>query len=627
MLRFPPLLLLLVLAPSLAVAGPRAPALGAGDVDTRGYGWLFASEQPMARTGATFSDWSLTLLLDEIETMERRLEFTLELDRPTASRSVPTSIPLLVIDVSLGEWCEGSALGVDVAEVKALPGFAHMGSPKTCSIAVPEMLQRKGGTLSGSIVAHRPRVERVEDRFAYALPVQPLAHPADRLELAVEYGTEHPPRVRPDGWKLDLGRSVVGEDRERIDVALEGVNPLPLGAGVLTVVGRVPTVLVDSGEDWDDVAATHSAFYDAAARAEGAVIPLAGAVFAQPDASSAALEAVIRALDGTKLDVAGGAGGTWRLPVSAISTVEAGSGTAADRAALLVSLLRTADHRAEILLLSSAPIPVGPDEPLPLLDTTLVVVRKGAPDGGDLYVDPTKGSLWLGSLPETLLGRDALLLSRSGARWVQTPSAPPRRKWTLNALERTDGDFDVTVRGELSGGPAARMREWLVAGRPDEQRPGAELGWLGGDWARVLEPRFHSPDGARLIVRAAGVVPREMALPDGHLASPETPHAAPVSELTRWPYPRDAEPLAIELLESWTFRGILSGPRPPPGDKVTPFWSVSTEGAWSGPVFTRRTSLQFGARELPRDAAVEVDRFAAFVQRLLSEVLAPTSAP
>ncbi|MCO4773128.1 MAG: hypothetical protein KDA24_24045 [Deltaproteobacteria bacterium] len=625
----PLLLLLLALAPTLASAAPRngAPALSAEEVDARGYGWLFADKQPMARTGATFQTWSMTLVLDEIETLERRFDFALVFDRPSELRPTPTSVPIVVIDDSLGEWCEAKVSGLEVTLGDAMPGFDHLGAPKTCSVTVPEGLLKRGGVLRGSLVAHRPRVERVEDRFAYALPIQPLAHGADRVELAVEYSAETPPRVRPQGWSVELGRQVVVGDRERIDVALLGVNPLPVGAGVRTVVGRVPTVLIDSGEGWDDVAAIHAAFYDSAARAEGAVIPLAGAVFAQPDVPSAAMEAVIRALDGTKLNPEGGTGGAWRLPVSAISTVEDGSGTAADRAALLVSLLRTADVKAEILLLSSAPIPVGPDEPLPLLNRTLVVVPKGAPDGGDLYVDPTKGSLWLGSLPESLLGRDALLLSRSGARWVRTPESPPRRNWVLNASERVDGDFDVTVRGELSGGPAARMREWLVAGRTEDSRPAADLAWLGGSWAESLEPRFHSPDGARLVVRAQGVVPREVALPDGKLAPPRTPPAAPEPELQRWPYARDAEPLAVELLESWTFRGILSGPPPPPGDKVTPFWSVASEGAWSGPVFTRRSALRFTARELPRDAAVEVDRFSVFVGRLLADVLAPGAAP
>jgi hypothetical protein len=621
------LFLLSVLLPTAAFAAREAPALGAADIDTRGYGWLFASEQPMPRSGGTFTEWSLTLKLDEIETLELQLQFALVLDRPTDDRPVPTSVPLLVIDRSLGEWCEGNALGGQVVEAPALPGFEHLGIPSTCVVPVPEALLKRGGTLRGTIVAHRPRVERVEDRFAYALPIQPLVHGAERLEIAVEYSTQAPPRIRPHGWRVELGRQVVGEERERVRVAIEGVNPLPVGAGVVTVVGRVPTLLVDSGEDWDDVASTHSAFYDAAARAEGAVIPLAGAVFAQPDVPSAALEAVIRALDGTKLDESGGGGGAWRLPVSALSTVEDGAGTAADRAALLVALLRTADVKAEVLLLSSASIPVGPDEPLPLLNHTLVVVPKGSPDGGDLYVDPTKGSLWFGSLPESLLGRDALLLSRGGARWVRTPDTPPSRNWTLNATERADGDFDVRLRGELSGGPAARMREWLVAGKPPADRPARDLGWIGGAWADVLAPRFHSPDGARLVVRADGVVPRDVALPEGKLAAPVTPAAAPEPELDRWPYPRDAEPLAVELLESWTFQGMLSGPPPPPGDKVTPFWTVSSEGAWSGPTFTRRSRLRFVARELPRDAAVEVDRFAAFVRRLLSDVLAPDSAP
>ena len=624
------LFFLLLLVPTLALAAPKGgdvPALSVDEVEARGYGWLFSDRQPMGRTGATFQTWSLTLVLDEIETLERRFTFALDLDRPTETRPVPQRVPVVVIDDSLGEWCEAKVSGLDVVMDEGLPGFEHLGTPKTCYVVVPEGLRKRGGMLRGALTAHRPRVERVEDRYAYALPVQPLAHAAERVELTVEYDAGLPPRVRPQGWSVELGRQVLSPERERTGVALLGVNPLPLGAGVSTVVGRVPTVFVDSGEGWDDVAQIHAAFYGGAARTEGDVIPLAGAVFAQPDVPSAAMEAVIRALDGTKFDAQGGAGGAWRLPVSAVSTVEDGSGTAADRAALLIALLRTADVKAEILLLSSSPIPVGPDEPLPLLNCTLVVIPKGAPDGSDLYVDPTKGSLWLGSLPESLLGRDALLLSRTGARWVRTPEDPPRRKWTLNASERADGDFDVIVRGELSGGPAARMREWLVAGKSADDRPALDLAWLGGQWAEALEPRFHSPDGARLIVRANGVVPRGVALPGGKLAAPATPAAAPEPELTRWPYARDADPLAVELLESWTFRGILSGPPPPPGDRVTPFWSVASEGAWSGPVFTRRSTLRFTARELPRDAAVEVDRFSSFVGRLLADVQAPGASP
>lgn len=622
--RYAPLLLLLLAAP--AIGAPKLPALEPDEVDARAYGWLFAAERPMERTGGWYESWSQTLVLDELETLERHLEFRLRLDAVELADGERRTVPLFMLDASLGEWCEAKVPGLEVVIVDPEPGFEHLGVPRTCAAVVPEPTASKGGLLAGTVVAHRPRVERVEDRFAYALPLQPMAHGADRIDHTIVYDPESPPRVRTDRWTAQLGRQVEGA-RERLHVGLEGVNPLPLGPGVATVVRRVPTLLVDSGADWDEVAAVHAAFYDSAARAEGAVIPLAGAVYAQPDAPSAAMEAVIRALDGTKLDPADGAGGAWRLPVSAVSTVEAGQGTAADRAALLVSLLRTADVKAEVLLLSSAPIRVGPDELLPLLNTTLVVVPKGAPDGGDLYIDPRKGSLWLGSLPENLLDRDALLLSKTGARWVRTPPGPPRRAWTLNAAEQPDGDFEVVLRGELSGGPAARMREWLVAGKPDDGRPSADLAWLGGAWAQDLTPKFHSPDGIRLIVRASGVVPRERALPDGKLASPLLPAAAPPEGFSRWPYVRDASPLGIELLESWTFRGMFSGPPLPPGDKVTPFWAVESEGAWSGPVFTRRSNLRFSARELPRDAAVEADRFSAFVDTLLGEVLAPSARP
>ena len=613
----------LVVCSQTAGAASRAPALTSEDVDTQGYKYLFSDQEPPPRSGGVFEDWSLLLRTDELESFERRLTFRLVLERPETP--YPETLPLLVLDASLGDWCDSKDL--DVRETEPPPGFQHLGVPKGCAVVLPENARSYGGTVAGEVTIHRPRVERVEDRFAFSLPIQPLVHRADRVELAVEYPADEAPRIRSHRWDVELGRQVLPRDRERQDVALLGVNPLPLGEGVGTIIGRVPTLLLDSGEGWGDVATTHSVFYDNAARAEGAVIPLAGAVYAQPDVPSAAQEAVIRALDGIELDPSGGTGGAWRLPVSAVSTVEDGRGTAADRAALLVSLLRTADVRAEVLLVSSASVEVEPDEPLPVLDTTLVVVPKGAPDGSDLYVDPSKGSLWLGSLSEELLGRDALLVSRAGARWVRTPDVPPRRNWTLNATEREDGDFDVTVRGELSGAPAARMRQWLVQGRPEESRPDSELAWLGGAWAEAMEPRFHSPDGVRVVVRAKGVLPRDTALPEGHLAAPELPVAAAAPAFERWPYARDARPLRLEVLESWTFRGNLSGPPAPPGDKVTPFWTVSSEGDWSGPVFTRRTQVDFTARELPRNAAVEADRYQSFLARLLGEVEAPPPPP
>jgi len=622
-LRFLLLLLSVALA-TPALAAPAPPALTVDDVDTQGYRWMFGSQQPVPATGAAFKTWRSTLVLDEIETIDLTVAFDLRVARPKSTSRAEPSFPLLVIDASVGTWCDGH--GVQVEEVAAPAGFEHLGEPRACVVTLPETTYRRGGTLIGSVVAHTPRQEYVEDRFAMALPVQPLVHPAERVEMAVEYTVADNPRIRADHWGVELGRQVLDKDRERIFVALEDVAPVPLAGGASSIVGRVPTLLVDSGESWDEVATFHSVFYDNAARAKGAVLRMAGAVFAQPDVPSAAVEAVIQALDGTELDTSGGSGGAWRLPLPALATAEEGKGTAADRAALLVALLRTADVKAEVLLLSGSSVPVGPDEPLPMLDTTLVVVPNGAADGRDLYVDPSRGSLWLGSLPEELLDRDALLLSRSGARWARTPSAVPGRSWTLNASERTDGAFDISIRGELTGAPAARLREWLVAGRDDAGFPAPDLAWVTG-WSEDLTPRFHSPDGTRLIVRATGTVPRERAVPGGFLTGPVVPVVAPDVGVSRWPYPRDARRLDFELLESWTFRGLLSGPVLPPGNKVTPFCSVESEGAWSGPVLTRRSLIKFSARQLPRDASVEVERFDEFLARMLGEVKAPAKSP
>jgi hypothetical protein len=149
------------------------------------------------------------------------------------------------------------------------------------------------------------------------------------------------------------------------------------------------------------------------------------------------------------------------------------------------------------------------------------------------------------------------------------------------------------------------------------------LAWLG-DWFELLEVTVEEQGGDRLALSATGEVPIERVLRDGRLPAPRLPAPAPLSaDRPSWPYARDALPLDIDLLESWTFRSRRSGGAPPEGRKLTPFWEVDSLGTWSGPLFSRRTRVRFTGRILAPAAAVEVERFVDFHTQVLGGVTAP----
>ncbi len=617
MRRLTCLLCLLLALPALvpvAEAARRGPR-----VETPGYRHLFYRgtdhEVPRAES------WSETVVLDAEETIERHVRFRVILLQTLAEGD---GIPVTVIDAGMGDICES-----DRGEVKEEPldsGFGHLGVPVLCRWLPPANERRAGSEVEAHVVVHRPRLARLDHRFAMLLPVQPLWARAASFEFAVEHGPGQRPHVRPHGWSIELNIKELGRGRYRTFFELESVERLPLRPGVGTLSGRVPAIAVTSGETWDNLALDHKAFFDAAARARGDAIPLAGRVLAQPDVLASVLEATRLALDTIEFDPSGGRGGGWQLPRRASDTAAEGAGTAADRAALLVAMLRAAEIRAEIVLASRSAHRVAPgDPPLALLNQTLVFL----PDvhleegGGPLFIDPSRSAAWLGALDESLIGRDALMLGDRGARWLRLPADPPRQNWTLNAREAADARIDLQVAGVLSGAPAARVREWEAAGRP-VGAPERDLAWLHGAWRQELELTIEEEAGGRVAVSATGQLPLDAVLVDRYLPVPGLPAAASADESGQsWPFARDTLPLEVDLLESWTFRSRHSGGAPPEGQKLTPFWEVDSLGSWSGPLFSRRTRLRFDGAVLAPAAATEVERFVDFCARVLGGVTAP----
>ncbi len=548
-----------------------------------------------------------TVVLDAEEAIERHVRLVVPqgMDR----------VPVTVIDRALGDECEASTNG-SVELTPQSSGFGHLGDPWRCDL-VPD------GPGEAHVVVYRPRLPRLDHRFAILVPIQPVGVAAGKLIIEVEHGAGQEPRVAAHGWTAELSRVPLADGRVRDFLELEGVAALPLPPGIDTISGRAPALAVTSGEPWDALVLDHRAFFDSASRARDEAVVLAARVLSQPDVLSQVEEAARIALDEIEFDPSGGRGGGWQLPRRASQTAADGIGTTADRAALLVAMLRAVEIRAEIVLASRSHHRVAPAEPLALLNQTLVLL----PDvslsetSGPLFIDPSRSSHWLGALDEPLLGRDAVQLGPRGARWLRLPGDAPGRSWTLNVRQRTEG-FEVEVAGILQGAPAARIRSWDAAGRPDASRPTSDLAWLAA-WPS-LPIELEELGAGALNVTAAGRLTRDEVLTDGRLPVPALPRPSPASDGRKnWPYARDALRMKADLLESWAFL------RPPPGgggpvrQKVTPFWEVDSFGSWSGLLFNRRTRLEFTGDLLAPAAATEADRFVEFVDETLGGVAAP----
>jgi hypothetical protein len=571
----------------------------------------------------------VTVNLDAEEAIERRIDFRF-VAGPDAS-VVPTELQLAVVDGARGDLCEELELGPG-ADPSLLPtgltqrpfegrGFEHLGRPEVCAVS----LTGQPGIWEAALVITRPPVSRLGHRFAMLFAVQPMAAPAEKLTFQVEHGPLQEPQILPVGWDVEIRRQPIDGRRIRAFFEMDRVRPLPL-MEVATISGRVPAIAITSGEDWATLAHEHHAFFEAAARAKGAVIPLAGRVLGQATPLQSVREAMRLALDEITLDDSGGRGGGWQLPRRASETVELAEGTAADRAALLIALLRGAEIRAEVVLANRSAHRVSPTEPLALLNQTLVVVPdvEIEPGSGPLFLDPSRGSAWLGALTDDLLGRAGVLLSSSGARWIRLPSTLPRQQWTLNVRELPGDVLAWTLEGLLAGGPAARVREWDQGGRPEADAPASDLAWLAlAGWSQS-EMVIEDAAGGRVAVSSVGQASRSVLLTNGSLPVPILPAPSPpVPEDTAWPYSRDARTHRVDLLESWVFLGTVSGGAVQDAKRTTPFWQGDVLSSWSGPVFNRRSQLRFTKNQLAASAAIEVERYGHFVAGSLGGVVAP----
>ncbi len=567
------------------------------------------SEAPSARPGRRGApplehrQYTVSVVLDGDEGFEATHDFELW----AAPRvSIPTWLSVAVLDRSLGDRCDVLSGDGDLEArlVDAPSGFDHLGDPAICEVGpVPPRSNR----LDARVLVARPPQPQMGDATVWTQPVQLFSGAARAYRLEVIGPNENAARVVPLGFSVEIASEAQARDRWRWSVDLENVQALAPSPAQASRLGRAPHWLVSTAGTWTDVSRLHRRVIDAAAEAHGPVLPLAGRVLGIRDPLDAVHEAVRIALGTIELEEGGS--GLFQWPRPAEETVEVGKGRAIDRAVLLVSLLRTAELRADVVYASPTAFELGAGTPVVPLSRPLVLVPGVAlePSGAPLYVDPSRGPAWLGALDESLLGVNAMLVGERDARWLRLSGEPPLRRWAWSAAEDRDGAFQVNVTGLLEGAPAARVRDWDAGGRT-ATRPVA-LAFLQalGDSSNI---ELEETSGGRLQVLYTGSLSRsDVLLKDGTIRVPALPDAARGAGDTKTKGSRDALRFDLEATESWTFRGLRSGSAPRTDEKTTPFWQVDAAASWSGPVFSRRYRLRFTAREL---AALAVGNLGAF---------------
>jgi hypothetical protein len=602
--------LLLALAASPAAAQGTAPGSGLHYEPARGQRGAPPFEHRQYRLEVTLDG-------------DEGLEIVHGLDLQAGSgASLPDWVPVAILDRAAGDRCEAGG-GYETTVQPAPPGYEHLGAPALCLVGpIPPRTRR----LEVEVTVIRPGQGESGEATTWLHPVQPLFGAARSYRFTVEGPSERAGVVAPLGWSAEIASEPIARDRWRWSADLEAIAPLAGQPGQTSNAGRAPQWSVSTVPDWEAAARVHRAAWDSASEAHGPVLPLAGRVLGIRDPVGAVREAVRIALGTIALEPEGG-GGLFVLPRPAEQTVEDGAGRAVDRAALLVALLRTAELRAEVVFASPSAMEPDPRGAVVPLSRVLVLVPGVAlePSGDPLYIDPAMGPSWLGALDESLLGVNAFLPGEGRARWLRLGEAPPRRRWAWSAAESADGTFQVQVTGLLEGAPAARVRDWVAAGRPADARPAA-LAFLEnlGQPARI---EAEETSGGRLQVLYTGTLSRsELLARDGTLRVPALPSPALGTPGKRFAQPRDALRFDLEATESWTFRGMRSGTAPRTDERSTPFWQVDAAASWTGPVFNRRYRLRFTARELAALAAGNVEAFQQQVAATLGGIKAPSPA-
>ncbi len=298
------------------------------------------------------------------------------------------------------------------------------------------------GLAIGSVIEEEISEVEPAQSSAGSLWIYPLAEDSTvhRGRLTIETPLTIPLRYLPRGLD-EYGVTAFETAKERLDESFRlrfdyGQVPRPLVEPDLPgIIPDGPQIAVSTGKDWASIARAASALFDnalmmsdpatllerlAPAEISAEMAPqVAPQVAPQPVAQTEKLAALLTAVHAAVQ----GEPTAWdgRVPASPLAVLDAGAGTPADKAALLIAALRGLDLPAYPAFVRPAPaqdVPRG----LPgagLFRHVLVYVPGSRP----LWIDPSEPAARLGQLAPRLQGRWALIGSGTSEGLVRTPTS------------------------------------------------------------------------------------------------------------------------------------------------------------------------------------------------------------
>ncbi len=563
-----------------------------------------------------FARWDQRLLADGEDGAQESVGFELVAEVATAP---PERIVVFVIDLARDDRCEGAfRVGrvfedVEVEIGPAPEGWEHLGRAATCSLVVPSSLRLPGAHLTGEATLHHGAMEPFGDRRLLYVPLLPLAAPARVASLTVDWNFADGMDSRVVGFPGEIRPAVLPKGRRRLVLRADQVAAPPSVLGLRTLIGRAAGVLLRSGEDWNELSRLHRDPWERAMRLTPSLVPLAARVLAQPSAEAAVQEAARIVLDGLPAPEASSGGALFRLPEGLDDAVAVGKADVPTRAAILVTLLRAADLRAEVVFASSLERPNVEDVSWAFLDRVLVAVPDLRDAGGEpLFIDPSLSAAELGVLRPGLSGGEGLAWGPHGARFVPITGMPSQAVWTLEGVEQPERKVRVHLSGRLTGPAAGEFLRWQAKGMPADQRPDRWMAWLSAPAWAECRPSVRQDGFGGAIVELDTLLPRDAVVEQGRTVAPALPWPTlPSAKARVWPY--EIEALRLSFDESWTFTTLSGQGNEAPAPQESHVGTAELAWSWQGAVLKRRVRVDREGGTVTVSAAPQVEALRSFV--------------